>query len=248
MVAAGNPPTAETGLWVIQYWAPWLDETHPNPAQPGELRWFTTINGKDTEVDGPGPHLIDGEWITARSRTFIPAKLEDNPFLRRTNYNATLAALPEELRSAYKDGIFSSSFREDGYQVLKTDWILAAQKRWRDQPDVPFDTPMAAMGLDIAQGGSDATVLAFRYDHWYGPLVVRPGSETPTPSHAAGLIVTHRRDHALVVVDMGGGYGGGVVERLRENGREVSGFNGAAAAPGRAKDGKLGFYNARARA
>jgi hypothetical protein len=35
-------------------WAPWLDPQHPNPAKPGELRWFTNVDGKDTEVDGPG--------------------------------------------------------------------------------------------------------------------------------------------------------------------------------------------------
>src|SRR6478752_6567613 len=53
------------------YWGPWLDRTHPNPAKPGELRWFTTINGEDREVDGPGPHMIDGQPVMARSRTFI---------------------------------------------------------------------------------------------------------------------------------------------------------------------------------
>ena len=49
----------------MKYWGPWLDTTHPHPAKPGELRWFTTINGEDREVDGPGPHLIDGEQVYA---------------------------------------------------------------------------------------------------------------------------------------------------------------------------------------
>jgi hypothetical protein len=52
-----NPPE---GFWVVKYWGPWLDKTHPNPAKPGELRWFTTVAGEDREVDGPGPHLIEG--------------------------------------------------------------------------------------------------------------------------------------------------------------------------------------------
>jgi hypothetical protein len=38
IVGAGNPPTDTDGEWVIQRWGPWLDEQHPNPAPPGELR------------------------------------------------------------------------------------------------------------------------------------------------------------------------------------------------------------------
>jgi hypothetical protein len=78
---ASNPPTTAEGLWVVKYWGPWLDITHPNPAKPGELRWFTTVAGEDREVAGPGPHLIYGEPIYARSRTFIRATLSDNPDL-----------------------------------------------------------------------------------------------------------------------------------------------------------------------
>src|SRR5262249_6101375 len=70
VLVTSNPPTTAEGLWVIRYWAPWLDPTHPRPARPGELRWFTTIAGEDREVDGPGPHLIAGEPtpVMARSR------------------------------------------------------------------------------------------------------------------------------------------------------------------------------------
>jgi hypothetical protein len=50
VVACGNPPTAATGRWVVEYWAPWLDEKHENPALPGELRWFARIGDEDVEV------------------------------------------------------------------------------------------------------------------------------------------------------------------------------------------------------
>ena len=56
-------------------WGPWLDEQHPNPALPGELRWFVRIDGKDTEVEGPEPFEWQGETLYPQSRTFIPAKL-----------------------------------------------------------------------------------------------------------------------------------------------------------------------------
>ncbi len=71
MVATTNPPTDPRGLWVVTRWKAWLDPTHPNPAQDGELRWYTTVDGVDTEVDGRGPHIINGRQVMATSRTFI---------------------------------------------------------------------------------------------------------------------------------------------------------------------------------
>lgn len=248
IVAAGNPPTQPSGLWVLKYWGPWLDKTHPNPAKPGELRWFTTIAGKDHEVEGPGPHNVDGEWIRARSRTFIPSSLADNAFLAGTGYDAVLAALPPELRAAYRDGNFDASVRDDDYQLLPTAWILAAQERWRKSGGrPPAGTRMTAIAADIAQGGGDQTVLAPRYDYWYAPLVVVDGSETPMGSDVAGLIVKHRRDGASIICDVGGGYAGGTLQVLKDNGFDAIGFNGAAAGPGRTNDAaKLSFGNKRA--
>lgn len=249
VIAAGNPPTTPEGLWVIRYWAPWLDSNHPNPAKPGELRWFTTVAGKDTEVDGVGPHLIDGELVRARSRTFIPGRLADNPSLSDSGYDAVLAALPEELRRAYRDGRFESSLSDDEWQVIPSSWIVAAQERWKaggGKP--PPNVPMTAMGVDVAQGGADQTVLAFRHDAWFGrPIVVR-GSETPTGSDAAALIIKHRRDGAAIIVDCGGGFGGSVIQRLKDNFLAADDFNGAHKSGRRTKDRKLNFANRRAEA
>jgi len=254
VLVTSNPPTTSEGLWVIKYWAPWLDDTHPNPAQPGELRWFTTINGEDAEVDGPGPHLVNGEYITARSRTFIPAALSDNPDLAATNYASVLASLPDELRRAYKDGDFSVGLRDADFQVIPTDWIKAAQARWTPRP--PPGVLMTAMGFDPAGGGSDAAELAFRYGGWYGELITTNGAETADGSTMAATVMKHRRDDCPVVVDMGGGYGGSVTMRLDDNGlgkregvaSKIVKYNGATASAARTKDGTLAFVNKRAEA
>jgi hypothetical protein len=50
------------------------------------------------------------------------------------------------------------------------------------------------------------------------------------------------------VVDVGGGYGGAVTLRLRDNGVSHIGFNGANAAIGKTIDRQLGFANKRAEA
>jgi hypothetical protein len=144
VVVGSNPPTTAEGLWVIKHWAPWLDPVHPRPAAPGELRWFTTAaDGEDIEVDGRGPHLVRGQPVAARSRSYIPARLDDNPDLRRIGYAAVLAGLPEELRLAYRDGNFSAALKDDDFQVIPTAWIEAAQARWR--ADAGRGTAMTAM-------------------------------------------------------------------------------------------------------
>ena len=48
-----NPPTTPAGLWVYQWFKPWLDKDHPNPARPGELRWYVTRKGKDHAILNP---------------------------------------------------------------------------------------------------------------------------------------------------------------------------------------------------
>lgn len=246
VVATGNPPTTPEGLWVLKYWGPWVDPNHARPAKPGELRWFTTINGEDTEVDGPGPHMINGEPITARSRTFIPAQLSDNPDLAATNYASVLAALPEELRAAYKEGRFDAALRDNAFQVIPTAWIAAAQGRWKSGGYQDFT--MTAMAYDPAGGGADAAELCWRHGGWYAPLVSAKGGHTADGSISAAHIVKHRRDNAPVIVDAGGGYGGAVIVRLKDNGVGHVAFNGANSSIGHDKSGKLKFANKRAEA
>ena len=109
-----NPPTTAEGRWIIDFFAPWLDRTFHKPAEPGELRYCATINGRDVWVDSPDAFVLaDGEpvydfdagdfraeeIITPTSRTFIPARVTDNPYLMNTGYVNTLQALPEPLRS-----------------------------------------------------------------------------------------------------------------------------------------------------
>lgn len=248
VVACGNPPTRAEGLWVIKYWAAWLDPSHPNPAKPGELRWYTTINGEDTEVDGPGPHFVPGEDkpVYARSRTFIPAELADNPDQDTPQYRAALAALPEELRAAYRDGNFQASLKDKPRQVIPTAWILEAQKRWLASP--PPGVPMCSIGVDIAQGGKDKTILAARWDGYYAKLQRFPGAETPDGRTVAGLVIQARRDNATIVIDMGGGYGGAAYEQLTHNGIHCIPYKGSEGTTLRCCKNTMGLANTRAAA
>jgi hypothetical protein len=229
---------------VIKHWAPWLDPLHPRPAKPGELRWFTTgEGGEDIEVDGPGPHLLRGEMIRARSRTFLPAALGDNPDLAETGYAAVLAGLPEELRRAYRDGDFAAGLRDHDFQVIPTAWIEAAQKRWNATP--PLGS-MTAIGVDVAQGGSDQTVLAARHGGWYAPLERKPGMACREGGDVAAMVVRARRNNCPVVVDIGGGWGAEAVGALERNGIPVAPYRGLTPSIATSRDGGLKFCNRRA--
>lgn len=67
-------------------------------------------------------------------------------------------------------------------------------------------------------------------------------------SYCAGQILSFRRDLAMVVVDLGGGYGGSMYEHLKANQVETYGYKGAEASTRRSRDGKLHFSNKRSAA
>ena len=242
-----NPPIDADGDWIIGFFRPWLDITHHKPAKPGELRWFVTApDGSDVEVDGPEPIQLPGanEAVTPLSRTFIPAALADNPFLIDTGYQAKLDGLPEPLRSAVRDGNFMAIRSDADWQVIPTAWVVAAQARWKEDGYKTF--AMTAMGFDPAGGGNDSAELCWRHGGWYAPFVSAKGEETADGSAAAATIIRHRRDSAPVVVDVGGGYGGAVTLRLKDNGIDHRPFNGASGSTARTKDAQLQFVNKRA--
>ncbi len=243
-VFATNPPLSAVGEWVIAMFRPWLDLTHPNPAKHGELRWFITDGTGDHEVDGPTPVDRNGQVLIPTSRTFIPGSLLDNPFIKTSDYQKQLDALPEPYRSSARDGNFMAARQDDAWQVIPTQWIREAQARWT--PDPPSHAPMSAIAADIAQGGADQTIIQARYDAWFPRALVFPGAETPTGNEVAGLIIANRRNNATVILDMGGGYGGATMMRLKDNGMEgIVGHKGAEASARRSADQQFGFFNKR---
>lgn len=244
VVFATNPPTTAQGQWLIVWFAPWLDPTFPNPARPGELRWCIVAAGKTVWVAGPGEHTRDGETFTAISRTFIPAKLLDNPFLASTDYAKRIDNLPEPLRSQLKYGSFTAGKEDQASQVIPTAWIDAAMARW--SPETARQ-PMSAIGVDVAQGGDDNTILAPLHGVAFGELVARPGRTTRDGPSVAALIVETRRGRGVPVIDCTGGWGGSVRDIMTGQGIDTVSFVASAGTDLRIKGGgELGFFNMRA--
>jgi hypothetical protein len=253
IVIGSNPPRSADGLWLLKWFAPWLDDKFPNKASPGELRWavYVTVDGegKMEWVEGQGEYEIDGEMYTAKSYTFIPASLTDNPFRNTPEYRAQLQSLPEPLRSQLLYGKFTAGLKDAANQCIPTDWVRMAMARWTEKP--PEGIPMCCIGVDCSGGGEDPMVLAPRYDGWFAQLVKIPGKQIPQDkagAYAAGIVLANRRDGALVVVDLGGGYGGPLYEHLKDNDIETIGYKGAEGSTRRSRDGKLKFTNKRSAA
>lgn len=252
VVLATNPPLAAEGLWVLSMFAPWLDPKYPFPAKPGELRWvISDADGKDLWVDGPHdarmilqPSGIE-KLMTPTSRTYIPASVKDNPYYMASGYDKQLDAMPEPFRSLLMGG-FRTAFKDLPNQIIPTKWVQLAQDRWTDKP--PKDVPMCTIGVDASGGGDDPMVMAPRYDGWFAPLIEVQGKDIPMDragAYCGGVVVSHRRDRALVVIDMGGGFGGPMYEHLSGNSVEVKAYKGAEASTRRSSDGKMHFTNKR---
>lgn len=262
---AFNPPTNAEGRWVIQYFAPWLDRKFPDPAQPGELRYVAVVDGKDTWVPDARPFILDGAErvydfdpadytgsrqalvVRPQSRTFIPSRVTDNPHLVGTAYLATLQALPEPLRSQMLHGSFEAGIEDDAFQVVPTAWVEAAMARWQKRSPKP---PMEAIGVDVARGGRDETVLARRHRLptgalWFDELVALPGTSTPDGQSVAAQVIAARRDSAALLLDVVG-VGSSPFDFLRDAVRgAVLGVNVAERAGGTDKSGRLAFFNQR---
>lgn len=248
VVMGSNPPLDSTGDWMIEFFGPWLDPQHPNPAQEGELRYFQlSEDGRGYVECGPDDYImIQGIRTAPQSRTFISSKFTDNAYYDPEEYAKSLAALPDSVRERMVSGNFLLDRDDDVWQAIPTAWVKSAQARWTAAP--PVGVPMCAIGADIAQGGADNTVVVARHDGWFGKPIVIPGTETPDGTAAAAAVVKHRRDNASVIVDLGGGWGGECYGHLKANGIDAIGYLGVKDSVAKTEDRKLGFWNKRSEA
>lgn len=260
-----NPPTNVDGQWIIEFFAPWLDPKHPRPALPGELRWAASLpateaypNGRDIWPEDGRPFVLDAsgeplfefnekeyareDIINPKTRTFISARVSDNPYLMGTGYMSTLQALPEPLRSQMLKGDFRAGMQDDPWQLCPTAWVEAAMDRWVDKyPKEPMDS----LGCDVARGGKDNTINMARHGMWFDYPKVYPGFETPDGNKVAGLCMADARDGAVVHIDIIG-VGASPYDVMNGiRGYPIVGVDVRVKADRTDKSGKLRFFNMR---
>lgn len=245
IVGAGNPPLDAEERWVIEFWEPWLDDHFSYPAEPGELRWCIAANGKTYWVDGPGEYTFKGQDYISKSRTFIPSGLDDNLYLEDTEYRATLHSLPEPLRSQLLFGDFKAGLKDDPKQVIPTAWLRLAQQRWR-QGSRPTHIPLSQVGVDVARGGNDKTVLTKRTGHWFDSPDVYPGITTSDGIKVSELIVATVGGRKCRVGIDAIGVGSSPIDFLSSQNFSVVPLNAAEGTEETDRSGRLGFLNKRA--
>jgi hypothetical protein len=258
VVLASNPPLTPEGLWIFDWFAPWLDPEYADPlgkgpAVPGELRWFTRVNGHMIEVeeDWVG-YITDAQGqqveVRPRSRTFIPAALSDNPDLLDSGYASQLANLPEHLQDALLRGKFATTLEDADRQVIPTAWVLKAQERYmlRKNETVHTSTmykPMTALGVDVASGGKDRMVCVPLHRTTFGEPQSKPGDEVRTGGDKFAFVMSVARDDPQFNVD-NNGYGDDICSSLESNNFNVRRLKGGAGSNAKAKDGRS-FFNKR---
>ncbi|VXA58260.1 conserved hypothetical protein [Acinetobacter proteolyticus] len=258
-----NPPTTAEGRWVIDYFAPWIKKGYPNPAAPGELRWFAMVKGKEQEVDSNKPFVLVDDQIVydfnqddykpehiikPKSRTFIPARVTDNKYYMETGYMSTLQSLPEPLRSQMLYGDFGAGIEDDPWQVIPTEWVEAAQARWKPEDEMRIlykgDFTMDSYGLDVARGGKDNTIGYARHGHWYNRANVLEGIQSKDGPASASFAVGHVRDEAPIHVDVIG-VGASTYDFLKQSGLHVIPVDVRQSATAFDRSGQLTFHNMR---
>lgn len=247
VVLASNPPRGGDGEWFIKWFAPWLDPLFPDPAQPGELRWAVRIGDEIVWVEGPGIYEDDeGEEREAQSYTFIPASLDDNPYLNGTKYRAQLQNLPEPLRSQLLYGDFTAGREDHEWQIIPTAWVEAAQLRWRNAK--PKRRQMLAVSADVALGGADDLIIgSLHVEDWFSEFDAARGVDITKPTEIAQRMMARRKDGADMSVDYTGGWGSGVKSHLEQDHQVAcTGIVFSEGSAGRTVDGRFGFKNKRA--
>lgn len=253
-VYAFNPPTTPEGMWLLDWFGPWIDPRHTNPAQPGEVRYFiSNTEGKQEEVSSPEPVEIQGRMVTPRSRTFFKALASHNPIYMETGYLDMLNALPEPLRSQMRDGNFAVGLEDDQWQVIPTLWVLAAQERWRNLGSQKRPRgnkgellPLTGVGVDVAAGGADRTVISRKVGPVFLELMVFPGRSTPDGNAIAQHLIPALEGSAVWPNIDSVGVGQGLVTALNAAKVKFNGINTGSTSYERARASNLPFDNLRA--
>lgn len=216
-IRANTNPGGPGHVWVQRRWAPWLgppaedERDYKGPrAAPGEVLWY--VNEKDGErwISKLEAKVLRAQWdaapVEARlaltfplSRTFIPAKLADNPNID-PSYSATLRGLDPVTRAQLEDGDWTARPAAGAYfkraQLEFVDAVPAGVRRLRywdlagTEPKVKGD-PDWTVGTLLALGAKGEifveNVIRFRGNPREVEATILATAEVDTPEVAIGM-------------------------------------------------------------
>jgi predicted phage terminase large subunit-like protein len=97
-IRAATNPGNNGHEWVMQRFGPWLDPASPTPASPGTILYF--VRAQD------GERVVPKGTAGSLGRTFVPARIADNPALALgdPDYTRRLEELDPVKRAQLRDG------------------------------------------------------------------------------------------------------------------------------------------------
>lgn len=126
----------------------WVRRRFVEKIQPGEIKAFKAINGKDTEVPIGTKHSLTRSWI--------PGNREDNAYVGE-EYEAMLHQLTDEDYKALALGLWEIPDQEN--QLVKGEWWdFAMSGEVQPLENVPA-REYHAIGADFAHQGQDLSVM-----------------------------------------------------------------------------------------
>lgn len=236
-----NPPTSPEGLWVKDYFAPWLNKAHhlygkvesgqvlhrvAIPTADGHSSTFHYFNEAQTVTHNP----ITGEELKRSletiSITFIKSLLSDNLFFQGSNYATRLQNQEDPAMARIMlDGDFDTDFKDGILSVFKPHIWAESVARYKALESMPTGAP-DVVAIDAAKGGEDEMVIQLGWrvveqgkptKYIYPPSVRIRGALVNTSTLQWEFIkanVPHLLDSRLIVVDIVGGAGESIADML----------------------------------
>lgn len=150
-----------------------------------------------------------------------------------------------EESAVYQNRVLGEFFASSEDVTIPLAWVEAANERWLVWNDAGRPEPAGRkiVGIDVARGGSDLSVLSERQ----GPIVLSitrmAVADTLKVADAGRMMMTHQTDLAVVDVI---GVGAGIVDTYRRQSVPVIAFNASRSNKMRDRSGEFPFLNNRA--
>lgn len=261
-----NPPIDKRGFWLYRKFYPWVRSELHLREPSGKVLYFMKTDDeasdetKQCEKDDFKEILLPNgkkRIVRPKSVTFVSMNVSDNYFLNE-DYISTLDDLPPHIRKKMLKGIWTPDYDTEDYQVIPTEWVVAAQKRWT--PHGWEYKKQSTVGADVGQSSEgDRTCITSRYDNWFSKIKVYKGKHVLMDGWFVADMIGHEvhEQFAPIYIDASniGSSAFDILKKrygengkLRENGARgmVCNIISTYGAWCLAENGHMGFYNLRA--
>ena len=201
VVSGTNPPLERIGAWFFDEVYEWVRKDGKQSPSGKKLYFMPVIGSATNEMRRCEPDEVEyevmpnGKRVENRpiSKTFVSMNVSDNYFYG-AEYMKKLNAQDPIIRDKLKYGIFSPNFANQEKQVIPTEWVDVAIRRWESRAWLP--SQQDTLGVDVGrEEGGDLSVISSRYNNWFGRLVTIPGIKNVTDGiWLAGRIVQEREN------------------------------------------------------